>query len=53
MNMDYSEKTLQYILKLKERALKYGGDFVFLWHDYYFYSEMDYKFYSEIIKEKN
>jgi len=50
MNMDYSKSTLDYILKLKERSVKYGGDFVFLWHDYYFYSEKDFEFYSIITK---
>jgi hypothetical protein len=49
LNLDYSDETLTYILDLKRKSLKYGGDFVFLWHDYYFYSEKDYEFYSKIV----
>lgn len=49
MNMGYSEEAMNYVLDLKRKSLKYGGNFVFLWHDYHFYSEKDKLFYQKII----
>lgn len=49
MNMGYSEEAMNYVLDLKRKSLKYGGNFVFLWHDYHFYSEKDKLFYQKMI----
>lgn len=49
MNMGYSEEAINYVLDLKRKSLKYNGNFVFLWHDYHFYSEKDKLFYQKMI----
>ena len=33
MGLGYSDASLSYMLRLRERAMKYGGDFLFLWHN--------------------
>ena len=49
MNMDYSERTLEYVKKIKDSCVSTGGNFILLWHNSYFKSEKDKNFYQELI----
>jgi peptidoglycan/xylan/chitin deacetylase (PgdA/CDA1 family) len=39
MNMNFSDNTLEYMKKIKENSILYGGRFTLLWHNSSFYSE--------------
>lgn len=48
--MGYSyEKALEYMLLLKNQCRKYGGTFVFLWHNSAFENEMDWELYRNVL----
>jgi hypothetical protein len=48
--MGYSyEKALEYMLLLKNQCRKYGGTFVFLWHNSAFENEMDWELYKNVL----
>ena len=49
MNMDYTDSTLEYMKKIKERCISFGGVFNLLWHNSSFKSENDKIFYQELI----
>lgn len=50
MGLGYTEKALQYMLSLKENALKFGGDFTLLWHNSYLTTSKDWFFFTSLIK---
>ena len=48
--MGYSyERALEYMLLLKNKCRKYGGTFVFLWHNSAFENEMDWELYRNVL----
>jgi len=48
---DYSSDVLKFVMKLKKNCLKYGGDFIFLWHNSHFNSKKDFSFFEKVISE--
>lgn len=49
-SLGYSVESLNRFVKLKERSLKFGGNFNVLWHNCHLMSELDKKMYLEVIK---
>jgi hypothetical protein len=49
LNLNYDKKVLNEVLKLKINCLKYGGDFIFLWHNSHFNSKKDFDFFENIL----
>ena len=50
LKLPYSNDTLEYILSLKNRAIKYGGNYNLLWHNSHFLHAKDHKFFKSILK---
>lgn len=50
LGLGYTEEALNLMLTLKQRALKYGGDFTFLWHNSHLMTSQDREFFEEMIK---
>jgi hypothetical protein len=50
MGFGHTEKSLEKMLMLKRRALVYGGDFTFLWHNSHFEMPQDKEFFAELIR---
>lgn len=48
---DYDTDVLKFVLKLKKNCLKYGGDFIFLWHNSHFNSKKDFLFFEKFLSE--
>lgn len=51
LNLGYSNEVLNDVLKLKNKCLKYGGDFTFLWHNSHFNSKKDFDFFEKILSK--
>lgn len=49
MGLGYSEKALEVMQDLKQKCLKYNGNFSLLWHNSHFKTKEDKKFFEEII----
>lgn len=49
MALGYTDAALELMLVLKERALRYGGDFTLLWHNSQLWNRADQRFYQELI----
>ncbi len=49
MGMGYSPKSLELMLDLKRKALRFGGNFVLLWHNSHLSTQKDKAFFQEII----
>ena len=49
-NLGYTEAALEYMLTLKVNALKYGGDFLFLWHNSHLTIEEDRRFFKILLQ---
>lgn len=45
----YSQKAMDRMLTLKQRALAYGGDFILLWHNSHLTTAEDRAFFRELI----
>ncbi len=50
MNRRHGDETTAYVLKLRERALKLGGDFVMLWHNSHLRSAEDRQLYERLLQ---
>ena len=50
MGMGYSESTIELMSKYKKSAMKYGGDFVMLWHNNHFNNDQDKEYFLELLK---
>ena len=50
LGLGYTEKALEYIEMYKQRALKIGGEFTFLWHNSSFENDYAYLMYESLIK---
>ncbi len=50
LGMGYSDKALAFMLDLKQRALRYGGDFTFLWHNSHLLGAADRLFFQELLQ---
>ena len=49
MGLGYSEEAFDLMLRLKERALRFGGDFTFLWHNSHFLNPEDWEFFEGML----
>lgn len=49
MNMGYSDATLEYMKRLKDKCFAHGGNFTLLWHNSFLKSDKDKVFYQELI----
>jgi hypothetical protein len=49
MGMGYTDKALELMMTLKRRALQYGGDFTFLWHNSHLLNRQDREFFLQLI----
>ena len=50
MGLGYSDAAIELMKKIKRRALMYGGDFTFLWHNHHLMTENDRRFFSDLVK---
>ena len=50
LKLGHSRKSLNMMLQLKSRALKFGGDFTFLWHNSHFHSPEDQYFFKALVE---
>lgn len=48
MGLGYSKASLEFMMKIKDRALKYGN-FVLLWHNSHFNNTCDFYFFEELV----
>ncbi len=49
LGLGYTDAALDLMLTLKDRALRYGGDFTLLWHNSHFDHPMDRAFYQALV----
>jgi hypothetical protein len=49
MGLGYNDEAMDLMLSLKQKSLAYGGDFTLLWHNSHLSTEMDKKFFAELI----
>ena len=49
MGFGYTDEAMDLMLSLKQKSLAYGGDFTLLWHNSHLSTEMDKKFFAELI----
>lgn len=49
MGMGYSDKSLDFMLLLRDRAILFGGDFTLLWHNTHLISGKDREFFEKVV----
>ncbi|MBN4078243.1 polysaccharide deacetylase family protein [Nitrospina gracilis] len=49
MGLGYNDEAMDLMQSLKEKSLAYGGDFTLLWHNSHLSTELDKKFFAELI----
>jgi hypothetical protein len=49
MGLGYTDAALERMIELRDRALKYGGNFVFLWHNTHFTRGEDRDFFTALL----
>ena len=49
MGLGYSPEAFDLMFRLKERALRFGGDFFFLWHNSHLMNSEDWAFFEGIL----
>jgi hypothetical protein len=49
LGLEYTDKALNLMLMLKERSLRYGGDFTLLWHNSHLLTDKDREFFKTLI----
>ena len=52
LGLGYSIRALEHMLKLKSRALRFGGSFTLLWHNSHFRNLYDREFYISLISRR-
>lgn len=50
LGLGYSDEAISTMLKLKERAMRYGGDFTMLWHNSHLLTGKDREFFQQLIR---
>lgn len=49
MGLGYNPAAFDIMLRLKKRALQFGGDFTFLWHNSHFLNPEDWDFFEGLM----